>query len=239
MASQNGRFIALKANTSTAPRVTISPWAKLVSPVVPKIRDRPTEASASRRPKLRPATSLLSRFWPKSCCWTTMPLPKAKMTERFEVWLNVTVRGFACPSASLMPSGSVDSSSSTLVGALRGNRRCARIRWHPRLLSPVKSPLLAVILTPSRGARVSSRRKPLMLFWNWFDGGGVGEGVVACDAGAATSRIATTAEAMAPMAFSNPAGRRRGRPLGVRLKLKTSTWGWSGLRRCNRCERRR
>ena len=111
MASQKGRFMALNPNTRTAPRVTISPCAKFVSPVVPKIRDRPTEARASRRPKLRPATSLLSRFWPKSCCCTTMPLPKAKMTERFDVWLNVTVRGFDWPSASLMPSGSVDSSS--------------------------------------------------------------------------------------------------------------------------------
>ncbi len=113
MASQNGRFMALKAKTRTAPRVTISPWAKLVRPVVPKISERPTEARASRRPKLRPATRRLSRFWPKSCCCTTMPSPKAKITERLEVWLKVTVRGFSWPSASLMPSGSVDSSSST------------------------------------------------------------------------------------------------------------------------------
>jgi hypothetical protein len=80
------------------------------------------------------------------------------------------------------------------------------------------------------GARASSRRKPLMLFWNcWFDEGGVGEGVAACDAGAATSRRARILAAIAPINLSSPAGRLRGRPLGVRLKLKTSTWGWSWL----------
>ncbi len=113
MASQNGRCMALKANTRTAPSVTISPWAKFVRPVVPKISDRPTAARASSRPKLRPATSRLSRFCQKFCSSTTMPLPKAKITERFEVWLKVTLRGFSWPSASLMPFGSVDSSSLT------------------------------------------------------------------------------------------------------------------------------
>src|SRR6476620_10875524 len=109
----------------------------------------------------------------------------------------------------------------------------------PDLASPVKVPLLAVILTPSSGRRESSRRKPLIVSWNcWFDGGGVGAGVAACDAGAAISRSATTADAMAPHTFSSPAGRRISSHLGGRLKIKTSTWGWLRLRHCSRCERR-
>lgn len=77
-----------------------------------------------------------------------------------------------------------------------------------------------------------------MLFWNcWFDGDGVGEGVVACDAGATTRRIATTAANTAPIVFSNPPRRLCDRPLGVLLKMKTSTWGWTGLRLYNHCER--
>ena len=37
------------------PRVTCSPCAKLLRPVVPKISDRPTDASASRVPNTSPA----------------------------------------------------------------------------------------------------------------------------------------------------------------------------------------
>lgn len=76
-----------------------------------------------------------------------------------------------------------------------------------------------------------------MLFWKvWFDGDGVGDGEVA-EAGAATMRIARMEALMAP---SNPSKPRRppaGRPWGVLLKLKTSTWGRSRLRHCSRCER--
>lgn len=108
----------------------------------------------------------------------------------------------------------------------------------PDFAVPVKSPLVAVIVTPAIGARASSRRKPLMLFWNcWFDGDGVGEGVVACDAGATTSRIATTAAKTAPTALSNLPRRLCDGPLDVLLKMKTSTWGWTGLRLYNHCER--
>ena len=38
-----------------APNVTISPWAKLVRPVVPKISERPTEHIAITRPSLMPS----------------------------------------------------------------------------------------------------------------------------------------------------------------------------------------
>ena len=42
---------------TTAPMVTSSPCAKLVSPVVPKISDRPTAQIAISRPKRRPSTN--------------------------------------------------------------------------------------------------------------------------------------------------------------------------------------
>jgi hypothetical protein len=103
---------------------------------------------------------------------------------------------------------------------------------------PVKSPPLAVMVTPARGARVSSRRKPLMLFWKvWFDGDGVGAGEAAWDAGAATRRIARMEALRAPNSLSNRPRLPAGWPWGVLLKLKTSTWGRSRLRLCSRCER--
>ena len=45
----------LKYQATMAPQVTISPWAKLVSPVVPKISDRPTAQMAMIRPNLMPS----------------------------------------------------------------------------------------------------------------------------------------------------------------------------------------
>src|SRR6478609_4509402 len=166
-----------------------------------------------------------------------MPLPKAKITDRLEVWLKLTLRGFSWPSASLMPWGKVFTSSSTSYVPWVGTPM-AQEPLGPDLVVPVKSPLLAVMLTPASGARSSPRRKPLMLFWNEvLDGDGVGEGVAARDAGATMSRRAATAAKMAPTAFSILPRRLCDRPLGLLLKMKTYTWGWSGLRRCNRCER--
>jgi hypothetical protein len=83
---------------------------------------------------------------------------------------------------------------------------------------PVKSPFLAVMVTSARGARVSSRRNPLMLFWKvWFDGDGVGDGEVAWEAGAATRRIARMEALIAPSILSNPRRAPAGGPWGVLL----------------------
>ena len=49
--------VTLKTKATIAPKVTISPWAKLVSPVVPKISDRPTEQIARIRPRRAPSVS--------------------------------------------------------------------------------------------------------------------------------------------------------------------------------------
>ena len=45
------------AQATSAPKVTSSPWAKLVSPVVPNTSDRPIAARARMRPKRRPDTA--------------------------------------------------------------------------------------------------------------------------------------------------------------------------------------
>jgi hypothetical protein len=95
-----------------------------------------------------------------------------------------------------------------------------------------------VMVTSARGARVSSRRKPLMLFWKvWFDGDGVGDGEAAWVAGAATRRSATTEALTAPNSLSKPRRFPARWPWGVLLKLITSTWGRSRPRHCSRCER--
>ena len=46
----------LNQNAIKPPKVTISPWAKLVSPVVPKIKERPTEQMAMISPSRTPST---------------------------------------------------------------------------------------------------------------------------------------------------------------------------------------
>ncbi len=43
-----------------APKASSSPWAKFVSPVVPKMSDRPTAASAMINPKRMPLASRLA-----------------------------------------------------------------------------------------------------------------------------------------------------------------------------------
>ena len=50
--------LTLKIHAATAPRVTSSPCAKFVRPVVPKIRLNPTPAIAITRPNRSPSTTV-------------------------------------------------------------------------------------------------------------------------------------------------------------------------------------
>ena len=52
---RNARPVTLNRNAISAPNVTISPWAKLVRPVVPKISDSPTEHMAMISPSRMPS----------------------------------------------------------------------------------------------------------------------------------------------------------------------------------------
>ncbi len=46
--------MTLTTSATNAPNVTNSPWAKLIRPMVPKIRERPSAASAIMSPKWMP-----------------------------------------------------------------------------------------------------------------------------------------------------------------------------------------
>ena len=97
-----------------APNVTISPWAKLVRPVVPKMSDSPTAHMASIRPKRAPSATR----WASCDHQPTLDrpaLPVKKLTVTVEVTNDPSDTWRSAP-PSLMPSpsGSVDSSSVTV-----------------------------------------------------------------------------------------------------------------------------
>ena len=71
-----GRFPVLTHHAMTAPMVTSSPWAKLVSPVVPKMSDRPTAARAMISPKRNPS-AVSCAAWAHLLWMTRVLLPRA------------------------------------------------------------------------------------------------------------------------------------------------------------------
>ena len=110
---RNGRLPVLIHQVTRAPSVTSSPWAKLVSPVVPKIRDRPTAASAMIRPNRRPSAV----SW---AAWLHLPstlrvlLPSGKSTGLSCPSRTGTLSDFFLGSVRLTPLGSVFSSMVTV-----------------------------------------------------------------------------------------------------------------------------
>jgi hypothetical protein len=97
---------------TTAPKVTSSPWAKLVSPVVPKMSDSPMAVMAITRPNLMPSTD----SWRKrstSVVTSRSRAPRSKRTVRF--WFGVTRNDtWSRSSASETSSGRVSVSSVTV-----------------------------------------------------------------------------------------------------------------------------
>ena len=89
-----------------APNVTSSPWAKLVSPVVPKISDSPSAASASSSENVMPPTASCST-------WVTLPAPAAlsspigKVTKMSASVVILVVSDVFFSSTSEVPSGRV------------------------------------------------------------------------------------------------------------------------------------
>ena len=65
IAIQNGRPKLTNMSAITAPKVTISPWAKLGSAVVPNTSDSPMDASPRRRPKFKPSNRRIMN-WSKT-----------------------------------------------------------------------------------------------------------------------------------------------------------------------------
>ncbi len=93
----SGRLPVLIQNVIRAPMVTSSPWAKLVSPVVPKIRDRPTAASAMINPNRNPS-AVSWTAWLHLLSTTRVLLPRGNST------------GFCCPNRTGTFSDSFDES---------------------------------------------------------------------------------------------------------------------------------
>ncbi len=68
----------LSHQAAIAPKVTISPWEKLVRPVVPKISERPMAPMAMTRPNLIPSTSSWANFSrPVTSCLSLSPRGKS------------------------------------------------------------------------------------------------------------------------------------------------------------------
>ena len=126
------------AKATRAPKVISSPWAKLVSPVVPKIIDRPSAAIASSTENTRPPTASCSA----STALPAPPGPAVADRERHRLVVVEVDRDRAgqrrrarCPRAAC------DSSSLTVKDLPRCStpgrragrrRRCRRPRWWPR-----------------------------------------------------------------------------------------------------------
>ena len=72
---------SIRENTSvmTAPKVTISAWAKFEMPVVPKTRERPIAASASMSPKFSPVMRRWTS-WSTKLVTLRTPSPMKKLT---------------------------------------------------------------------------------------------------------------------------------------------------------------
>ena len=76
---RKGRLPLLIHQVSRAPMVTSSPWAKFVRPVVPKISDRPTAASAMIRPNRTPSAVSCAAWLHLLSTWRVL-LPSGNST---------------------------------------------------------------------------------------------------------------------------------------------------------------
>ena len=101
-----------KRSAASAPKVTISPWAKFESPVVPKTSETPIAASASMRPKLRPFT-VREASWSQKLVVTRSAAVSVKLRVTVLVAPNSTSTDDSKPSGAVTPLGS---SSSIVYG---------------------------------------------------------------------------------------------------------------------------
>ena len=104
------RTLAYQA--TMAPQVTISPWAKLVSPVVPKISDRPTAQRAMTRPNLMPS-KMSCGTRSRSLSEARSRAPRSKIRGRLWPGSTSTSRR-SSPSARPTPSGSESTSRTAM-----------------------------------------------------------------------------------------------------------------------------
>ena len=112
-ATRRGNFSSTwNSQVNNAPKVTISPWAKLFSPVVPKINEIPIAATASRRPRFRPAKRRII-IWSPIGWITLVSLPRGKRTAAVFVTFRLASRILASGSRRPTPLGKDSSRIST------------------------------------------------------------------------------------------------------------------------------
>jgi hypothetical protein len=108
---------SLRYQTITVPTTTISPWAKLVRPVVPKMSDRPTAIMAMTSPNFTPSTKSWRNRSKSPASWRLLTAPsswRAKSTRWVSCGLTSTVRLRVSGSTSSTPSGTVSGSRATV-----------------------------------------------------------------------------------------------------------------------------
>ena len=166
---------------TSAPNVISSPCAKFVSPVVPKIIERPRAAMASRSEKTRPPTMSC-----KACTPVLAPpslvLPIGKVTKtsasRFSVRSSATCFGLR----SAVPSGSVSVSILTVnvlprlsieaPGSGMSKMPVSSLSAVPTTLPDSSSTLIVTPGTALAGVLRWSSRQPVMWMVSSFLGGG-------------------------------------------------------------------
>ena len=103
---RNGTLPVLIHQVSSAPIVTSSPWAKLVRPVVPKMSDSPTAASAMISPNRKPS-AISWAAWLHLLSTTRVLLPSGKITGLSWSTRTGTFSDFLLSSVRLTPLGRV------------------------------------------------------------------------------------------------------------------------------------
>eukprot|EP01136_Pigoraptor_vietnamica_P041006 Opistho-1_new@13467 len=150
-------LLELRYHAAIAPKVISSPWAKFVRPVVPKINDSPTAASAITRPNRMPlASRLATRSTSEVAEVRVAPSgPSRKMTDRSPVGCTRGVASVLDPSSKLTPSGRESSSRVTSYWPAPGTSTATNPSASDSAV-PTSSPSrLTIITTPSSGSSSS------------------------------------------------------------------------------------
>ena len=170
------------ASATIAPNVTSSPWAKLVSPVVPKISDSPSAASASSSENVMPPTA----SWRN---WVTLPAPAAvsspigNVTKMSASVVILLVRDVFFSSTREVPSGRVLVSilivkllprlSTDVPGRVTSKTPCSSLVSSPTTFPDSSSTFTSTSATGDGGLSRLSVRQPIMWIESPLLGGGL------------------------------------------------------------------
>ncbi len=187
-------------HATIAPKVSSSPWAKFVRPVVPKISDSPTAASAMTSPNRIPLASRLATrsTWelPPAAAW--LSVTKRKMTERSPVSRTRGDSSVGASSAIATPSGNESSVSVTSYWPAPGTAT-ATTPSDPLSAEPISSPSrVTTISTPSTGSRSSPTTSVATI-----RGAPVGSASLGAPGAAAPGTVVDTPGSCAPAGAAN------------------------------------